>query len=309
MPNMKVAGLIRLVKWDVENRFMFENKRQNQLLYFGAGIFFCTFFIYFILSNYYPSLIKSPSRLEFFDNNSILTIVVSALIVAPVVEEIIFRGFFLKKKIFIFSFYVGSVIMIILTKNYYLLILPASIFLLEYLIKIPNLWIVSFLNTLLFGLIHYKMTDFTSIYEIIPIFFQFSLGLILAWITINFGLKKSILTHFSINFVIILPFLFVLQFPKKQENRVIVDDNNLKWQKTTLIGTTRISYSNHKVYAERVTINQFINLFHNKELDFKINDSLRFFRYNFELENTELDKIDPQDLKTILLKSKLVAEK
>lgn len=97
------------------------SKKENYLLYIGAGILSCTSIIYLFLTSNYPHLIKSSSKIGNFEN--VFLILISTLIIAPIFEEIIFRGIFTKKKIYNFCFYLGSVLMILLTKNYYLIVL------------------------------------------------------------------------------------------------------------------------------------------------------------------------------------------
>lgn len=283
---------------------MLKNKKENQLLYAGAGIFFCTCVIYAILSVYHLDLLPVPNR--FGDFSRIISILFAALIAAPIFEEFVFRSVFLKRKLFTFFFYTGSVAFIIILKNYYLLILLSVIFLLEYQIKNKNLNIFFVLNSILFALLHYKISDFHSIFSVIPVFFQFSIGLILIWITLNYGLKWSIITHFFINASILVPVFLVLQFPTDTKSYTLESNGNrFKWEKTSIMGTFKISYSDRKVIAERATIEQFIDLFSNGNLKLKVTDSLSLFRYHFKLENQNKKPFKADEVEHILIKSGL----
>lgn len=283
---------------------MLKTKIQNSLLYSGAGIFSCTSLVYFIISSKYPNLIPTSNKLGNFDN--IFLIILSTLIIAPFFEEIIFRGIFTKRKIYLYCFYIGSLIMILLTKNYYLILLVILFFMIQ-LKKNEYLKISYYVGSFLFALIHYSFRDFENTYSFIPVFFQFSIGLILIWITINFGIKWSIFCHFLINSLIILPIILLLQFPNMKVKFIEDEKNKISWQKTTLFGSSNIIYTSKNVDAKRVTIEQFVKLFNDNELKkVKINDSVRLYRYNFNLETKNGNEVKARDVKKLLIKSKLI---
>ncbi|MGV4415198.1 CPBP family intramembrane glutamic endopeptidase [Chryseobacterium sp. T1] len=282
---------------------MLKHRKENQLLYAGVGIFFSTLILYGLVTYYWPDVTPPASRLNLFDGN-ILLIMLSALVLAPILEEVIFRGLFLKRLFFSLCFYGGSLLMILYTENYYLLILLLAVFLVDYHFKAIRC--VYILNAILFALIHYKLSDFASLLDVIPVFFQLSLGLILIWITLNFGLKRSMLAHFGVNFLIFMPFFILLQFPDKKQEHITLDHHDFKWQKTSVLGPSKISYSPQRVSAERLSIQDFINLFEDRKLHLEISDSLRFFRYDFELEQHK-GPIDKAVLEDLLIKSKLAS--
>lgn len=172
----------------------------------------------------------------------------------------------------------------------------------------PQFNIQYFLVSVLFALIHYSVSDIDSIFSVVPIFFQFSIGLILIWITINFGLRWSMLIHFFINFSIITPLIIVLQTPDKVTKQIEYNSSKLIWQKNTLIGESKFSYTSNKVSAERMTIEQFTKLIGRKESQkVNVNDSLKYYRYNFILEKGNEDQ-DFNDIKQLLIKSQLIEQ-
>lgn len=281
-------------------------KKENFLLYMGAGIFSCTSIIYSIINYNYPHLIQSSEKFGNFNN--VFLVLISVLIIAPIFEEITFRGIFTSKKLYIYCFYLGSIILILITKNYYLFLL----LILHYLMLIfkQNKSKITFFSvSLLFALIHYNTDDFVNIYSVIPVFFQFSIGLLLIWITINYGLKYSVLSHFIINLIIILPIIILLQTPDIKIKEVKYKKNRFTWQKTPIFGNSKFSFSPNKVVVQRLTIEQFTKLFNNKELEeLKINDSLKYFRYDITIESTSDENLKPAEIKQILLKYQLAEE-
>lgn len=283
---------------------MFKNKKENWLLYIGAGIFSCTFIVYVALTTLLPNYTTNTDKFGDFDN--ILIVIISTLIIAPFLEELIFRGIFTQKKLFQFFFYPGTIIMIIYTKNFYLIFVLLVIFLIFYQKKTYTIKQIFFLNSILFALIHYKLENLSSIYNIVPIFFQFSLAFIFIWVAINFGLKWSILFHFIFNAIIIIPILFLIQFPNEQNHILESNKFTFSWKKTPAIGVSKIHYREKLIDAEKITINELISLFNGDKSKLKINDSLKFYRYNFSIKSLNNEKIEFDDMKIILSQANLI---
>ncbi|WP_165764558.1 CPBP family intramembrane glutamic endopeptidase [Flavobacterium cyanobacteriorum] len=270
------------------------------------AIFACTAIVYGLLFYHYPNLVKATDKFGNLEN--IYLFLVSTLLIAPIVEELVFRGIFLGKKLFFPLFYMGSSFFCVVTENYYLLIFPV-LFLLFRGVIFKNFLVVSILNTTLFALVHYHVSDFTDLYSFVPVFFQFSLGLVLIWVTLNYGIKKSMVVHFILNFAFLLPLLLALQFPEKQFSLFNRNSIEFKLEKTSVFGATAFYVSGSAVKAERVTINQFMDFFPNYDFKVIVPDSLRFYRYNFSLRDINNQKINTTDVRQILLESKLVEVK
>lgn len=284
---------------------MFRQTKENGLLYIGAGVFICTSILYSVVVSIDSKLINFTNKFGDFDN--IILILFSTLLIAPITEELVFRGFFIKKKVFSYLFYCGTIIFCIISNNYYLILLLIVLLFLQ-IIKSQQKYLYYFFNSLIFALIHYKVHDFNNIFSIIPVFFQLSLGMFLIWITLNYGLIKSIFTHFIINLILLTPMIVVLQFPIKKTHLITFENGSFECQKTSIIGNTKIHVTPNYVKAERVTLNQFIKLFQDENLKLTVNDSIRFYRYNITIK-TKDKKITSDMLKKSLLSSKLVEVK
>ncbi len=286
---------------------LIRDKKDNFLLYTGAGILTCTLFLYLLINYLSPDLIPVSDKFGDFDN--IVLILLFTLIIAPVTEEIIFRGIFLKKKIFKYLFYFGSILFITITSNYYLIFFLIAIFYFDFYRKNNFTNVLYLLNSALFALVHYKLSEFSNIFAVLPVFFQFSVGLILIWITINYGLVKSMVAHFLFNFIIIFPLFLVLQFPDTEQKKLKTNDVILEWNKVEIIGWYKIDYSERRISAERISLNSFLDLYPDIKKKVSVNDSLRYFKYNIEVKSVRNSKISEQDLLNALLKTKLVESK
>jgi len=280
---------------------MTKKYKENNLLYFGAGFFFCTTILYIITNIYFEDKIKGLSRLNF--NIDFSSLIFLSLFIAPIVEEFIFRSIFLNKKLYQYFFFIGSSIYALTTDNFYLLIIIAAYFIIYN--KNKKTSILFYFSASIFTLVHYQLSDFTSIFTVVPMFLQFSLGLILIWVVINFGLMKTILLHFLYNFIIILPLVVALQFPDKKENIVKYGDTVLLWNKTEYFGKTRINVSKEKIEIQRSSIKDFYGIYGNKE-NLMIDDTLKVYRYNFKVINKNNEKIDSSKIKKLLFNAKLI---
>ncbi len=281
-------------------------KKDNYLLFTGVILFICAFISYSLIENYTPE--KLPASEKFGDFENVFIIFIFAVIIAPLIEEIVFRGFFLQNKIYEWLFYVGSISFILITEAYYTIIILLIIGLLSFVFKVKkNLKIIYFLNALLFALIHYKFTHFTNIYSIVPMFFQFSGGLILIWIVINYNLFKSMLLHFCINFFAIGSLLIALKFPDDVRTYSIKDkDVVIIYNKIPLQNDKSITISKGNLEANNFTIRSLAKNLKISAINYSINDSLRYYRYQFKIEHKNGLNINPKDAENILRKAKLI---
>lgn len=284
---------------------MFKNKKNNYLLKYGAGVFFCTSILYSLINYYDETLFESTDKIG--DLVSLYSVIFFILLIAPVFEELVFRGYFLNNKFFTFTFYLGVALSIWMTGTYYSLILLLVIGLLEFGLKIKRQSkIMFFLNALLFSLVHYKISEFTNPYSIVPVFFQFSLGLILIWIAINYNLYKSMLFHFCINFFIIGSLIAALQFPDSNIEVIQHDETVLTFQKSPIFSSKNGITTNSEITSNGSTIREFANTAKVPKNNYSIHDSLRFFRYNLNMKNTTGGKIESNEAENILRKAKLI---
>lgn len=279
------------------------------LLKSGVVVFCCTLIIFSIIlifdDSKFNDLSRSVVSINFF------AFALTLLVIAPIFEEIIFRGAFLKQKIFTFISFLGILVYIIVTNNYYLiLLLLITIYLFAKGLKFTKTFY--FTNAILFSLVHYQINDFNTFYHIIPMFFQFSLGLVLTWVVLNFNLLKSIIIHFCFNLIIVLVMIVPLQFP--DQNKHIQKHNGfvIEWQKVPLINMDKkmilVEQNGDYIYADNITIHEFFKL---NDLDFKDispNQDYLFYKLKiniYQKEKTEL-KLDENIIKELLIKTDLV---
>lgn len=271
-----------------------KNYSDNKLLLISLLTFFPTAIIYFIINYFAPEKLDNLSRLNLTTNFEFTAL--SALFISPIIEEYIFRSTFLNKKIFTYFSYVGITLYIIITGNYYLFVI-LGIFLFAD-VK-DKKWIMYFSNSILFALVHYQTSDFSSIFTLLPMLSQFSIGLLLIWITINFGIVKSILAHFFFNSFIIVPIFFLIQFPKKSINTVQHKDITLVYSKTSYFGKTNIEVSEDEINAHRLTVVEFYQIYGLKN-KIKTPDTIQIFKYDFRIININKRQLDSTVVKSLL---------
>ncbi len=288
-----------------------ENTKDKQILFAGTGIFFCTSVIYilFIISDIRE--LNEMSRLNLADNFKLLFFV--GLFVAPVLEEVIFRGYFISLRFLKYSFYVGVTLYIALTGNWYLLAVLALYLLLDIcnFTKILNIHRYCFyiLNSILFGLIHYQISDLQSIYTIVPVFFQIGSGLVLIWVLLNFGILKSILLHFLLNSIMILPIAYELQFPDEKQNSIRYNNFTFIWNKAPIFKKKQLIIEDNKVYAQGISIKDFYRIYDYQNIDkVLLNDSVEFYHYDLKIvpKNDFNKKVDKDLVKKVLFEASLI---
>lgn len=191
---------------------IFKKYKNNFLLLYGF-----LFSILGVILNIYFDIndATESSRVGFY-NNFFVNFIIAVFLIPPI-EELIFRGLFYRNK-FKWFLYFGSFLFILYSKNFYLLFI---LFLIVSIIEVKSITeklrtvLLYFLVTLLFSLVHYKLSDFNSVSTIIPALVQFGVGLILIWFTINLGLKTSIALHALYNFFFLSVAFLILQFNTK----------------------------------------------------------------------------------------------
>lgn len=290
---------------------IFKKYNFNYLLLTGATIFCCTMLIYLIISKFYRNEINSLSRFDSINNYYLL--VFSALFIAPIFEELFFRGYFTNTSFLkIFSF-VGCIFYIYITGNSYLYVFIFILVFLHFVKKINRVYFYV-INSLLFSLVHYKLYDFKSIITIIPMFFQFSFGLILIWVVLNFNLFKSIITHFLFNLFFIIILTLPLQFPNNENKNFDYLGYNINYRKIPFFNNknTIISLPNdYTISAENVDINKFYNSFNSNSKKIKINVDNKFYKYSINIKRIDstANKLDTKTIELILKKANLIENK
>lgn len=211
-------------------------------------------------------------------------------------EELAFRGFFVLKKWFLII-PIALTLLFSFKSNFPLfliLIYLATYFLFFYLYqrKASTVYKVTFilLNSLLFALIHYSLKDLLILDSYFMILIQFGAGLILVWITINFGLMKSILIHGVFNLLVTLPLIIpIINFSDQEVNVIENDVYIIKWQEASSFKIQKnYRISKYSFEGKNITVKQFFEMYDVPALD-KFNDVVKwkgkdFLRYNINVK-------------------------
>lgn len=252
-------------------------------LFFSLGILGC------IVLDMDEVLHNSRSQ----ESTSLFGTLFLAIIFAPVLEELSFRGLFLSKKIMpIISLTLISCFSLFSYHNYYVLgvfiLFMVSFFIYKtyhfrFLFKI-----ICILNALLFGFIHYKIEDFTSVEKGFVILFQISIGFLLIWVTLNFGLIRSMLVHAAYNGVLLSFIVISVQFPDTKINNYEDENIKVEWQRVPYFESlnTNISTTSEKTEAFSTTINKLYIMTGIRNYDEdneKIVQTEAYMKYNFKI--------------------------
>lgn len=252
-------------------------------LFFSLGILGC------IVLDMDEVLHNSRSQ----ESTSLFGTLFLAIIFAPVLEELSFRGLFLSKKIMpIISLTLISCFSLFSYHNYYVLgvfiLFMVGFFIYKtyhfrFLFKI-----ICILNALLFGFIHYKIEDFTSVEKGFVILFQISIGFLLIWVTLNFGLIRSMLVHATYNGVLLSFIVISVQFPDTKINNYEDENIKVEWQRVPYFESlnTNISTTSEKTEAYSTTINKvyiMTGIRNYDEVNEKIVQTEAYMKYNFKI--------------------------
>lgn len=277
-------------------------------LFFSLGILGC------IVLDMDEVLHNSRSQ----ESTSLFGTLFLAIIFAPVLEELFFRGLFLSKKIMpIISLTLISCFSLFSYHNYYVLgvfiLFMVGFFIYKtyhfrFLFKI-----ICILNALLFGFIHYKIEDFTSVEKGFVILFQISIGFLLIWVTLNFGLIRSMLVHAAYNGVLLSFIVISVQFPDTKINNYEDENIKVEWQRVPYFESlnTNISTTSEKTEAFSTTINKLYIMTGIRNYDEdneKIVQTEAYMKYNFKiyLKQNAINKDINKATNHFFLKEKLI---
>ena len=142
-------------------------------------------------------------------------------------------------------------------------------------------------------------------------FFQFSFGLILIWVVLNFNLFKSIVTHFLFNLFFVIIITLPLQFPQIESKNFNYLGYNFNYSKTPFFNNknTIIRIPNdYSISAENVDINKFYNSFDSNSKKIKINVDNKFYKFNIYIKkiDSKAKKLDTKTIELLLKKAKLI---
>ncbi len=288
-------------------KIMLKRYDKNYLLVTGGILFFSTLLLYLLVVFFFPKELDNLSRNRITNNFYYFAFV--AVLVAPILEELTFRTLFLKNKFFPLLFFIGTAIYIFITANYYLY---ALYFLILYLFFYKKDTVLIFIsNACLFSLVHYKSTDFVSIYTILPMFFQFSLGLMLIWVVVNFGLLKSIIAHLCFNLFIVSILAIKIQFPDSKNHKIIYNGYAMHWVKLPIFNNkdNMISLSSeYEVEAVNIDLDKFYKIYSKDSKMIKITSDNEFNVFEIKIEriDNKATTIDAKLIEDLFIKAGLV---
>jgi hypothetical protein len=285
----------------------------NNLLYSGTAIFCCAFIILLVINITNPIALNKTSRFNLETGYGFL--IIMTLFIAPLFEELIFRGYFTNNKFLKLLLFIGIPIYALISNNNHLFvfIIPYFIILILQnfkLIKVNN-YFVYISNATIFSLVHYKISDFSSFYTILPMFTQFGIGLILIWVVLNFGILKSILLHFSYNLLLILILMVQVQFPDEKLNSLTYDGFVIIWQKTPVfsnVNSTLIKPNEYEIECKNMGLYNFYKTFSiNKDSkNLSITPENEMFHFNVKIYSSTKRKLNSEIVKKLLTKAKLI---
>lgn len=286
--------------------------KYNYLL-IGAAFVCCIFLL--IASLYgFGEVFSNSSRSK--NSGGFWVFALSAIFIAPIMEEYTFRGSFTNSKTIKIISLFSLPLFVFFLKRYDLipiLIIYLILFFIDFKYKISKSFLF-LVNSLLFSIMHYKLIDFDSFITVIPMMIQFSLGLALIWIVVNFGMLKSIIAHCLYNLIPVLITFFYLQFPNNEIRQLKIDDFEVTWQKEPILNNMNsklnISGGNklEAIAVEPMKLIKIYNTGFNAESN-KIRNSEMFYVYSINVKSDNAKSIINEKIITeLLLEAKLITK-
>lgn len=173
---------------------------------------------------------------------------VMAVITAPIFEEVAFRGNFSQMRFLRLISVIALPLFLLSAQADWLDWLLLFVFYTTYFLskRYPDnrvLLKLSFLiNAILFGSIHYKMSDFIAFDTAFYVLFQIGLGLILTWIMLNYGLLRSMLFHSFYNLILVVPLILYVQFPEENLRYFENEYVQIEWRKVPAMNNSVAAY-------------------------------------------------------------------
>ena len=216
--------------------------REGWLLYCGVLLLLLGIALLFLIG------VENYNGTRTYEGIAFPTFFVMATIYAPIFEELVFRGNFAKKSLLRLLALIGMPVFLVLTQVDWLDWSLLFVFYTTYFISkhYPDnrvLLKLSFLiNAILFGSIHYKMSDFIAFDTAFYVLFQIGLGLILTWIMLNYGLLRSMLFHSFYNLILVVPLILYVQFPEEKLRYFENEYVQIEWRKVPAMNNLVAAY-------------------------------------------------------------------
>lgn len=274
--------------------------------------------LFFILGVFVYPFEEIENNRASIDTNFFVYLIL-AVLVAPVLEEITFRGFFAtNKKVKNFSKILLYLSLCLLLFNGFPYLLVAF-FSLGITLLVSNkintkafTLVYILLSSLIFSLVHQMYADIIVFKNSYFVLMHLAGGLILAWIALNFGIKKSIYTHAAYNLILMLITFYGIQFnvakstnfetesckvvfygnPYLESNQAVIskDSNALVFKNSSL--NNMVKYA--AIYYPRITT---------------LNSKMPFSKYTLKIVKKDGAELKEAEVKVAMLKTKLFFEK
>jgi|SRR5690554_3534015 len=250
-----------------------------------------------------------------------LSLFIIVALLAPFWEEVVFRGMFSKNKFWKVSGYILFVLVsgIVLYENYgiiftgsFVLVVAVFFILRKHKAIEKNVTKIKIIVTsLVFGLAHHAVTDFPNLFNIYNLTNTICIGLVLAWICLNYNLIKTILAHLFWNGTIVILSLFPLIFVDEKVYEVHLDNASLSWNEvpyfSTFTGT--LDYLEDGIEIKALTLKEITQfLLDEKMFEEYIPEKDPNLKLNlkYKIEGVENYTFDKTSLKELLIEAKII---
>ena len=196
-------------------------KRDKKWLLIATVIFFPIGFILNYLDGGSADLVRLATA-----NQADPYLLFISILVAPLVEEISYRGHFTKVIWLRITSYIGLIVMVVLTKNYYLLPI-FLIYILTHCVavnKVGDLFLA--VSVIFFALMHYKFNDLAKAATYGPIIFKMGIAFFLLWTVLNYSIIHAIILHIVINLCVY--FAIYAPYELKPKIHTVIATKNYK---------------------------------------------------------------------------------
>lgn len=261
-----------------------------------GGLLLSLSLILIFFSNEFNEYVINSSRNP--SNIPLVLLSIFAIIMAPIYEEIAFRGYFSNKK---YLKRLSIVLLVLFILISYKNILAVS-FILGLVVSIlvnKSTRTTIILAALAFASIHFAKHDEFSFSIVNHFLFYFSTSLILIWITLNFGIKRSIIIHALINFSLFILQIHNLQFPNKDIEIIQNDVFEFQIKRVSFFSDDKPSFTLNKnnISITKMNLRQvykYLGAKTNQEMLF-VKEYEPYMKYNIEVnfinENPEIQDI------------------
>lgn len=284
--------------------FLIKNAKANYLLFIGAGLFFCTLFLMSFFQEELLAVGYESSRTKILDN-FVLSFFL-AIFINPITEEFSFRAIFTKNRFLKLISCCGIPLFIIVSSNYYLLILYVF-FLIVLKFYSVNSLILYITSSLIFALAHYQLKDLFYLGEIVGLINHIGFSFVMIWITLNFKFYKSVFTHALFNMAIMLPIFISLQFPDQTVQEIKQNGVSIRWRKVPIFAESpNMQMGGDFVDIRNYTLKEFQNILHISKNKYVVVEGNNYYKFEVKIESSENSNLNEKQILVMLLKAKLI---